>query len=112
MAQQHSLEIYEPYDYEGANPICLRAIGIIKGPVGNGRFLLEVVKPFEYREELIQQVLVNCRYQEDSIQRPVSSGCTVNIARVRSHFSLSIDSELSYEQFTHWGVGKITPNNC
>ena len=30
--QQHVLEVYEPYEYEGPNPLILKGVAVLPGP--------------------------------------------------------------------------------
>jgi hypothetical protein len=107
--QQHSLEIYEPYDYTGLNPLTAEGIAVLPGPSRENYYLLQLEDPFEFDQQLIQQVLVLPRYTEDKIDRAVSSACTVNIARVPEGAPLEGRSRLTFEDFLRWGVGKISP---
>ena len=109
MQHQHLLEIYEPYEYEGLNPLVIGGIALIAGPLRNQYYLLELDNPFRYERERIRQLLVSPRYNGDKIDRAVSSTCTVNIARVAPGLDLTKQSSLSYDDIERWGVGKISP---
>ena len=107
--QQHVLEVYEPYEYSGPNPLNAEGIAVLPGPSRENYYLLQLKQPFEFEREMIEQVLVVPRYNGDKIDRAGSSACTVNIARVPAGASLESKSRLSFEDFLRWGVGKISP---
>ena len=107
--QQHVLEVYEPYEYSGTNPLSAAGIAVLPGPSRENYYLLQLENPFEFEQHFIEQVLVLPRYNEDKIDRAVSSACTVNIARVPAGASLEGKTRVSFEDFLRWGVGKISP---
>lgn len=106
---KHYLEVYEPYSFDGSNPAVIIGNGILRG--GNGAFyyLVELVKPCETSDIVIQQLLLLPRYLSDSISRAQQSACTVNIERVLPGIQLLPNQAFSYNDIEHWGVGKITP---
>ena len=110
-AQEHRLEVYEPYDYTGANPLPLAGVGTLRG--GNGAFyyLLEPASPLEVNGEQIRQLLVLPRYTGDPICNIQEGSCTVNIEYVIPGARLEPDTPFSYNDIRHWGVGKITRSN-
>jgi hypothetical protein len=109
MSQQHVLEIYEPYEYTGPNPLSVEGIAALLGPSRENYYLLQLENPFQFEQEVIEQVLVVPRYNGDKIDRAVSSACTVNIARVPTGASLDGKTRVTFEDFLRWGVGKISP---
>jgi hypothetical protein len=109
--QQHILEIYEPYDYQGLNPLVIGGVALLDGPLRNHYYLLELDNPLRIQQQQIRQLLVSPRYNGDRIERAVSSTCTVNISRVAPGTDLTKDSSLSYEEIERWGVGKISPQS-
>lgn len=110
-AQQHRLEVYEPYDYTGSNPLHLSGVGTLRG--GNGAFyyLLETEGPLELGDQQINQILVLPRYTGDPICNIEDGSCTVNIEYVVPGARLEPDTPFSYNDIKHWGVGKITRVN-
>ncbi len=108
MQQQHFLEIYEPYEYEGQNPLVMDGVAILAGPLRNHYYLLELESPLPNGQNSVQQLLVSPRYNGDKIDRAVSSTCTVNIARVPQGTDLTTASSLGYDEIERWGVGKIS----
>jgi len=111
MGQQiHELEIYEPYEYDGPNPLSAEGVCVILGPCGMRYYLLNLPDPVQFEQESVQQLLVQCRYSQDEIERPTKSSCTVNINRVRPGISIKPDATFGFEDFVRWGVGKITPS--
>jgi hypothetical protein len=109
--QQHVLEVYEPYDYTGPNPLTARGVAVLHGPSREDYYLLQLDHPFDFENEKVTQVLVVPRYNGDKIDRAVSSTCTVNIARVPADVTLDEKTHLTFEDFLRWGVGKISPHS-
>lgn len=110
-AQHHLLEIYEPYDYNGRNPINAEGVGVVRGPNGTTYYLLDLVDPFEVEAETVNQLLLLPRYNGDGIERATCSTCTVNVCRTRAGTRMQADSTVSFEDIRHWGVGKIAPRS-
>ncbi|HHJ14293.1 MAG TPA: hypothetical protein ENJ79_07930 [Gammaproteobacteria bacterium] len=110
MTQEHILEIYEPYEYDGQNPVPAHGIAVLRGPGRDQYYLLHVDQPMRYHSETLHQLVVMPHYNGDKIDRAVNSTCTVNIARVRDGVDLSERERLSFEDFERWGVGKISPH--
>ncbi len=106
--QQHILEIYEPYDYQGDNPIHAAGISVLKGPMRDEYYLVKVEHPFQFESTEVEQLLIQPRYNDDNIDRAVTSTCTVIISRVINNPGTDHGERLSFEDFERWGVGKIT----
>ncbi len=107
--QHHALEVYEPYDYQGDNPLSVAGVAVIAGPMRETYYLVQIEHPFAIDDAQVTQLLVQPRYNGDNIDRAVSSTCTVNIARVIGDADLMNMDSVSFDNFTRWGVGKITP---
>jgi len=107
--QQHVLEVYEPYEYEGPNPLPLKGVAVLPGPTRHDYYLLRLDKPFIYEQEKVELLLVSPRYNGDKISQTVSSACTVNIARVPPDTDLQNKGSVNFEDVHRWGVGKISP---
>lgn len=105
---QHLLEVYEPYEYKGPNPISVSGAGILRGPNGAFYYIVAPTSPLQVDSSPVAQFLVLPRYNEDKIQRAEQSTCTVNIATVRPGVTLEHMGPLSYTDICHWGVGKIS----
>ena len=108
---KHLLEVYEPYEYAGPNPVHVLGSGVLRGPNGASYYLLNVEGVLELDEMSVVQLLVLPRYNGDKIERAKQSCCTVNIARVRPDIKLGPGDPFAYTDVTHWGVGKIVPSN-
>jgi len=108
--QQHVLEVYEPYEYEGPNPLMLEGVAVLPGPMRQDYYLLRLDQPFFFEQEKVELLLVSPRYNGDKIDQAVSSTCTVNIARVPPDTDLQDKGSVSSEDVHRWGVGKITPH--
>ncbi len=108
---RHLLEVYEPYEYEGPNPVHVRGGGVLRGPNGASYYLLHIDGIMELDETAVMQLLILPRYNGDKIERAKESCCTVNIARVLPGIMLGPDAAFAYTDIMHWGVGKIVPTN-
>ena len=107
---KHVLEIYEPYDYEGANPLNVDGIAVLSGPLRDNYYLVRLESPFCIdRDTNVECLLLQPRYTGDKIDRAVCSGCTVNIARVTCDTNLADCGRVNFDDFERWGVGKINP---
>lgn len=107
--QPHVLEIYEPYEYAGQNPLNVEGIAVLAGPSRENYYLLKVVTPFSVDQELVEHVLILPRYNGDKIDRAVTSSCTVNIARIPAGIDITDKASITFDDFLRWGVGKISP---
>ena len=108
--KQHTLEVYEPYEYLGQNPLTIEGVAVMEGPSREDYYLLRVFSPFDVDKEKVELLLISPRYNGDKIDRAVSSTCTVNIARVPPGTELDSDHPLDFSCLHRWGVGKITPS--
>ncbi|RMG31244.1 MAG: hypothetical protein D6721_01900 [Gammaproteobacteria bacterium] len=108
--RQHRLEIYEPYDYDGPNPLPVLGKGLIRGANGIFYYLLEredgAAIPLGDRQ--VRQLLVLPRYAGDPPSTMQENSCTVNIELVHDDVTLQPGMPFSYNDVEHWGVGKIT----
>jgi hypothetical protein len=108
--QQHTIEIYEPCEYQGPNPLSVEGVAVLPGPMRTNYYLLELVVPFVHESTQVRQLLVAPHYSGDVIDRAISSACTVNISCVLSGKHLDPDDTLwNFDNVHRWGVGKITP---
>lgn len=108
---RHLLEVYEPYEYVGPNPVHVHGRGVLRGPNGASYYLLHIDGIMELDETAVMQLLILPRYNGDKIERARESCCTVNIARVRPGITLGPEAAFAYTDIMHWGVGKIVPTN-
>jgi hypothetical protein len=106
--QEHVLEVYEPYDYRGDNPIHAAGVSVLPGPMRDEYYLVQVEHPFQVNSTEVELLLIQPHYNGDKIDRAVSSTCTVNISRVIHALNQNPGERLSYEDFERWGVGKIS----
>jgi hypothetical protein len=106
--QEHVLEVYEPYDYQGHNPIQAAGVSVLPGPMRDEYYLVQVKHPFQVGAAEVELLLIQPRYNGDKIDRAVSSTCTVNISRVTHALNPDPAERLSFEDFESWGVGKIS----
>ena len=110
-SNHHFIEIYEPYEYTGPNPVNVDGIAILQDPMHHDYYLLDVRSPFEFEHQKVEQLLVAPRYNGDKIDRATSSTCTVSIARVPAGIHLNPEDLLTFENLLRWGVGKISLSN-
>ncbi|MFN2308912.1 MAG: hypothetical protein ABR553_04105 [Gammaproteobacteria bacterium] len=108
---KHLLEVYEPYEYTGPNPVHVLGNGVLRGPNGAAYYLLKIEGVMELDQRSVMQLLVLPRYNGDKIECAEQSCCTVNIARVRPGVTLTPGESFAYSDIAHWGVGKIVPLN-
>lgn len=108
---RHLLEVYEPYGYEGPNPVHVHGSCVLRGPNGASYYLVNIDGVMELDQTMVMQLLILPRYNGDKIERAKESTCTVNIARVLPGITLSPDISFAYTDIMHWGVGKIVPSN-
>lgn len=108
MSQQHVLEVYEPYEYTGKNPLLMEGVAVLPGPGRENYYLLRLDVPLDCAKDKIEQLLVSPHYMGDKIDRAVSSTCTVNIARVPASVELDDKGRLRFDDLHRWGVGKIS----
>lgn len=106
--QEHFLEVYEPYDYKGHNPIHAAGVSVLPGPMRDEYYLVQVEHPFQIDATEVELLLIQPRYNGDKIDRAVTSTCTVNISRVIHALNPDPGERLSFEDFERWGVGKIS----
>ena len=105
---EHVLEVYEPYDYQGDNPIHAAGISVLPGPMRDEYYLVELEHPFRIDATEVNHLLLQPHYNGDKIDRAVSSTCTVNICRLIHAPNPDSDERLSFDDFERWGVGKIS----
>lgn len=108
---KHLLEVYEPYEYTGPNPLHVLGGGLLRGPNGAFYYLLNVEGDVQLNGDPVLQMLVLPRYNGDKIERAEQSTCTVNIECVRSGITLLAGAPFGYADVRHWGVGKIVHLN-
>lgn len=108
MSQQHVLEVYEPYEYTGKNPLVIEGVAVLPGPSRENYYLLRLDNPLDFEQEKIEHLLVSPHYMGDKIDRAVSSTCTVNIARIPADVELDDKGRLRSDDLHRWGVGKIS----
>ena len=104
---KHIVEIYEPYGYEGPNPVVVDGVRTIKDPAGAVYYLVSLPAPIPAEDGDVEQLLVLPRYNGDGIERAQTSCCTVNLCRVLPGNHVNGEDHFEFEQVHHWGVGKI-----
>jgi hypothetical protein len=106
--KQHVLEVYEPYDYHGVNPMHVAGLSVLAGPMRDNYYLVRLEHPLLVGGDNVEHLLVQPRYNGDKIDRAVTSTCTVNIARVHNGADPESTVQLAFSDFERWGVGKIS----
>lgn len=105
----HLIEIYEPYDYAGQNPLPVEAIGKINGPGKTEYYLLDTNLVLSSSPKPVNQLVINPRYQGDNIHKMMDSQTTVGISCLKQGIQVKAGDSVSYADLTYWGVGKIKP---
>lgn len=105
----HVIELYEPGNFTGHNPMHIKGVGVIRGRDRVEYFLANLVEPFDCDGDHVEQIVLQPRYYGDKIQRAEKDLCTISILRVRPDVSLNVDSTLDFSSIIKWGCGKITP---
>jgi hypothetical protein len=102
----HQIEVYEPFEYEGPNPILVIGQGLVNSPDKKEVFLLGVETDLEIDGVAYRQVLVRPRFP-DPIERATTSACTVIISLVKADRRIDVGSAYQYPDVVNWGIGKI-----
>lgn len=102
----HQIEVYEPFEYEGPNPIVVIGQGLVGSPDKKEVFLLGVDTDLEIDGVIYRQIIVRPRFP-DPIERATSSACTVIISLVKADRSLDVGGAYQYLDVVNWGIGKI-----
>lgn len=105
--QTHSIEVYEPYDYDGDNPLPVEALGIVRGP-GNSQYYL-IRTTSKNGQHQANTLVIAPRYEGDLISQVVTSQCTVSVSRLQNGTQLQPGDTLTFADIVYWGVGKIMP---
>jgi hypothetical protein len=103
------IEIYDPSDYEGPDPMKVNGIGVVYGPERTEYYLVEVDQPLKINGYDVAQLLLRPRYFEDKISRVENDACTIGILLVKPEITLEADLEFDIDNTVRWGAGKITP---
>jgi len=107
----HFIEIYEPYDYSGQNPLPVEALGMVQGPGKTEYYLLRTELHLNNFTQPVCQLIVNPRYQGDKVTKLIESQTTVGISCLKSGILIKAGDSVSYADISYWGVGKISPAN-
>lgn len=102
----HRIEVYEPFEYNGPNPLILVGCGLLTTPDKKEAYLLAVQEPLRIDDTEYRQIIVRPRYP-DPIERVTESNCTVIISLVRPDRSVEVGGEYQYGDILNWGIGKI-----
>ena len=114
----HQIRISEPWNFKnqnGTNIFGANFIGIIKmPPMGNWQekcMLLNVNEPFEFKGELVSQILCCPRYEGGSIFKAQHLICTVSIARILPSIIYDKNSKVNPEQINYFAIGEVATHN-
>ena len=103
----HRIEVYEPFEYDGPNPLMVTGRGLLVTPDKKDAYLLDLRAPLDINGVNYRQVIVRPRYP-DPIERVTESNCTVLILLVKEGCSPEVGSEFQYNDILNWGIGKIS----
>lgn len=107
--KSHRIEIYDPSDYDGPDPIRVNGKGIVYGPERTEYYLVEPETPLQINKHQVAQILLRPRYFEDKITRVENDACTVGIFCVAPGICLNPEDQVDMSMLEKWGAGKITP---
>lgn len=102
----HQIEVYEPFEYDGPNPLITIGQGIVDSPDKKQVYLLAVDTDLEIDGVNYRQILVRPRFP-DPIERAISSSCTVIISLVKADRIIEVGGAYQYMDVVNWGIGKI-----
>jgi len=102
----HRIEIYEPYEYDGPNPLLLSTQGLLITPDRKDAVLMSINEAIHVEGEDYKLIVLRPKYQ-DPITRVTESNCTVIISLVRPQSVIEAGGQYQYADVMNWGVGKI-----
>lgn len=103
----HRIEIYEPFEYEGPNPLVVVGRGLLITPDRKDAYLFDLQTPISIDGLTYKQIIVRPRYP-DPIERVTESSCTVLILLVKEQSSLNVGDQFQYNDILNWGIGRIS----
>jgi len=103
----HRIEVYEPFEYDGPNPLLVVGRGLLATPDKKDAYLLDLHTPISIDGEKYKQIIVRPRYP-DPIERATESTCTVLILLVKDGGSPQVGDQFQYNDILNWGIGKIS----
>jgi len=103
----HRIEIYEPFDFDGPNPLFVSGLGLLETPDKKEAYLLKLQDALEIDGEIYHQLIVRPRYP-DPIERATESNCTVLILLVKQGSTVNSGESFQYNDIVNWGIGKIS----
>lgn len=103
----HRIEVYEPFEYDGANPLLVVGRGLLVTPDKKDAYLLDLHAPMIIDGEMYNQIIVRPRYP-DPIERATDSTCTVLILLVKKGSAPKVGDQFQYNDILNWGIGKIS----
>jgi hypothetical protein len=116
--ESHQIQIGEPWDFEhqnGTNAFGASFVGIIDmSPKENWQekyILLDITEPFQFKGELVSQILCCPRYEGDSIFQAQHLMCTVGISRVLPGITYDINSKVNPEEINYFAIGEVAAHN-
>ncbi|MDX5151437.1 MAG: hypothetical protein R3188_03090 [Acidiferrobacterales bacterium] len=104
----HRIEVYEPFEYDGPNPLLVVGRGLLVTPDKKDAYLLDLHAPLNIDGKTYKQIIIRPRYP-DPIERVTASTCTVLILLVKEGVSPEVGDQFQYNDILNWGIGKISP---
>jgi len=102
----HRIEVYEPYEYEGPNPLLLSSQGLLITPDRKDAVLMSSNESIRVEGEDYNLIVLRPKFL-DPIARVTESHCTVIISLVRPQSIVEVGGQYQYTDVMNWGVGKI-----
>lgn len=106
LVSSHRIEVYEPFEYSGPNPLLLSSIGTLKTPDNKDAHLFSCTNTIVIEGVAYNQLVVRPKFL-DPIERVTESNCTVMIFLVRPDHVIEVGGDYCYADVLNWGVGKI-----
>jgi hypothetical protein len=110
----HEIRIADPMFFsgpDGDNRILVRGIGTIYGSphfmVPNESYLVEVIHPFTVDGEEVNQLVVNERHTDSTLDELIKGEGAANIARVKPARLLAAGDEYEPFDMEYWAIGWI-----
>lgn len=103
----HRIEVYEPFEYDGPNPLMVTGEGVLQTPDKKDAYLLSVIESLDIDGASYKQIVVRPKYL-DPIERATESNCTVIVSLVKPDNSIQIGGQYQYTEVLNWGIGKIS----
>ena len=111
---RYELLVGEPWDFsgpDGGNRIELAYLGRVEGPDeenwDSAYLLFQVLHPFDFSGDSVQQLIASPRYEGDSLSKVRMLGGMVGVARVISNSGLRAKDKFSSSEVEYIIIGQL-----